>query len=243
MLEVLAAGALAAAVLWFVTGDADVTQISDGRGHVLLGNGQWNVEPATMVPGVRPMPALGGLGRKTLPAFVSNRQDALTHTITGNASGNYDLTWMGGGVVATLAAVATTAGAVDTAVITQGKTSFTAANEKALTATLLGGVSASRLPRTATLKTTASAGAALTVSFDPVAETFEYLHEGAPTSYTLELSSLDTQGRAMTFAAPAAFVAKGDTLTFKPDWNQLAEGGGAVIVRTATGSVSSRTLK
>jgi hypothetical protein len=77
---------------------------------------------------------------------------------------------------------------------------------------------------------------------DPAAETFSYVHAGAPATYTLQLSSYDANGNPITFTAPAASANKGDTLTFRPDWTQLAAGAGTVSVLGADGSVVNRTL-
>lgn len=95
--ELAAAGALIAAVIWLVVGDAAVSQVSDGHGHVLLAGGQWNVDPSTMLPGVRPMPSFGGLGKSLPPASsVTARRRSPTPlpeipqaptTCTGSATG------------------------------------------------------------------------------------------------------------------------------------------------------------
>ena len=55
------AGALVVGGLavWFV-GGSEVSQVSDGQGHTLLVNGQWNLDPNTMLSGVRRVPNLGG---------------------------------------------------------------------------------------------------------------------------------------------------------------------------------------
>ena len=241
-LELAVAGLLAAEVIWIVAGDADVTQVSDGKGHLLLAKGQWNVDPKTKLPGVRPMPAFGGLGISSIPAFVGNNPGPLTHTITGKAAGTYDLHWLGGGSGVTMSSVPISAQSSDTAVLRSGRIDFTPGENKAVTATLHGSSSANQAPRTATLKTTASAGAAVGLSFDPAADSFNYIHQGAPTTYTLELSSFDAQGKPTTFATPPASVGKGDTHTFKPDWRQLEAGAGSVSVRTARGQVVNRTL-
>jgi hypothetical protein len=236
------AGALTGLLLLFVAGDAEVTQVSDAQGHTLFANGQVNTDPATMLSGVRPFAALGGLGKKAIPAFVGRRSDALTHTIRGRTGGTYTMTSMAHGVVATLTGVPTSAGAADTISKDQGKVNFTGAADKPVALTLLG-VGPSKLPRTATLKTTASAGAAMNFSFDPNAETFNYVHQGAPGNYTLELSSFDANGQALKFTTAAAPVAKGDAITIQPDWKQLAVGGGTIHVRNAAGVVTGRTLK
>jgi hypothetical protein len=242
MPEVLAAigtaGALVGVLMLFVVGDAEITQVSDAQGHKLLANGQLNTDPATMLTGVRPMPAFGGLRKKSIPAFVSNRQDALTHTITGKTGGSYTVTSMAHGLVATVSGVPAS-GAADTVAIDQGKVNFTGATDKPVTITLVGMGKTSKLPRTAVLKTSA----ALNLSFDPVAETFDYVHQGASGNYTLELSSLDANGQAVKLAMPSAPVAKGDTLKFSPEWTRLAAGTGKITLRNAAGIITDHPLK
>jgi hypothetical protein len=234
---------LAAAVIWIVTGDAAITQVSDGQGHLLLYDEQWNVDPDSQLPGARPLPAFGGLG-KTLPfAVVSNRLIPMIHTITGKSTGRYDLHWVGGGHGATLVGIPISAGSSDSVLIHNGRIDFTVAQSKAATMTLVGTGSKSKLPRTATLKTTASAGTGLSLTFDPLEETFTYLHEGQPAKYTLELSTFDLRGRPISFASPAASVGKGEAHTFKPDWKRLADGPGTVSVRSHAGTVTNRDLK
>jgi hypothetical protein len=241
--ELATVGGLAAAVIWIVTGDAAITQVSDGQGHLLLYDEQWNVDPDSQLPGARPLPAFGGLG-KTLPfAVVSNRLIPMIHTITGKSTGRYDLHWVGGGHGATLVGIPISAGSSDSVLIHNGRIDFTVAQSKAATMTLVGTGSKSKLPRTATLKTTASAGTGLSLTFDPLEETFTYLHEGQPAKYTLELSTFDLRGRPISFASPAASVGKGEAHTFKPDWKRLADGPGTVSVRSHAGTVTNRDLK
>ena len=93
------AGALVVGSLlvWFVGGAASVSQVSDGQGHNLIANGQWNQDANTMLSGVRRIPNLGGLGKGLPPAFLSNRSGALLHTVTGKANGNYSLYLVGNG--------------------------------------------------------------------------------------------------------------------------------------------------
>ena len=196
-----------------------------------------------MLSGVRPMPNLGGLGMSMAPAFVSNRSGALTHTITGAAAGAYDLNWLGGGSGATLSSVPTTPGANDTVVIDLGKVNFTPDHAKALAMTVIGQSSSNKLPRTATLKTTASAGGGIGLSYDATADTFSYAHTSSPATYTIELSSFDAQGNPATFASSPASIANGETHTFAPAWTQLAAGVGTLQVRSPVGTVTSGPLK
>jgi len=86
-------------------------------------------------------------------------------------------------------------------------------------------------------------GAPVSLSFDSSAETFNYVHEGDAADYTLELSSFDSQGKPAVFSIPNTAVAKGDTVTFKPDWTQLTEGIGTITLRTAAGQITNRPLK
>jgi hypothetical protein len=236
---------LAGMVILIALGAASVTQVSDGNGHLLFANGEWNTDPTTALAGVAPMPNCGGLSITTPTPIVSNVAGPLTHTVTGNAAGSYDFNWLGKGQALTLAGVSAAAGSSDTVVadpIAQ-KVDFTPSSDKALNATLIGTGTTSKLPRKATLNTTASANAAVSLSFDPGAETFSYTHAGAPTSYTLQLSSLDATGAATTFTTAPAPVATGDNLTFTPDWTQLATGVGTVLRTAADGTVVSSTLE
>jgi hypothetical protein len=56
-------------VVWFVGGDASVSQVSDGLGHTLLANGQLNQDATTMLQGVRRMPNLGRFGQGASARF------------------------------------------------------------------------------------------------------------------------------------------------------------------------------
>ena len=154
-------------LVWFVGGDAGVTQVSDGEGHNLLANGQWNQDPNTMLPGVRRMPNFGGLGKALPPAFVSNRSGALTHTVVGNATGNYSLYSVGGGGGVTLSNIPTAQGANDQITLNAGQLSFTADRGKAMNVVVLGQASASKMPRTGGFTTTAWAGATSQLCFQP----------------------------------------------------------------------------
>jgi hypothetical protein len=242
--EISLAGFLATGFVWAATGDASIVQISDGQGHTLLANGGWNVDPATTLPGVRPLPAFGGLGRKTAPAFVSNRWETLTHTIAGGGTGSYDFNWVGGNCGIRLAGVPSTPGGNDIVVTDRGLVSFVPVADKAVTATFIGRSStAGSLPRTATLKTAASARAAVALSFDPTADTFTYTHAGAATSYTVEFSSYDAQGKAVTYALPASAVLTGDTHIFAPDWADLPSGAGTVTIRHSDGTTTTEPFK
>lgn len=241
-LELAAGGALAAAVIWLVTGGAAVSQVSDGQGHLLLNQGQWNVDPATMLPGVRPLPAFGGLGKPLPPAFASINRGTLIHTITGNAEGSYDLHWVGNGYGVAMSGVPTAPGTQDTTLMPAGGINFTPAQDKAVTVTVTGTGTPSGLPRAATLHTGASAGAQLSLSFDKASETFSYVNEGGPATYSLELSTVDTAGRPVRFAAPPASAGAGHTLTFKPTWNQLDAGTGIISTRTPAGEVTNTAL-
>jgi hypothetical protein len=215
----LAAATLAAAVLWVITGDAAVTQVSDGHGHSLLSNGQWNTDPATRLPGVRPLPVFGGLGKTLPPAFASTSSATLTHTITGQAAGSYDLYWVGNGHSVTMTGVPATAGLDDTVQVLPGGVSCTPAEDKTIAVTITGIGTASRLPRTATLRTAATAGAAAGLSFDAATETFSYSNAHGPGSYTLELSTVGAAGQTVSIASPAPSAGPGGTLTFSPVWN------------------------
>jgi hypothetical protein len=239
----LATGAgLMAAVLWIVVGDASVTQVTDGQGHLLLADGQWNTNPQTSLPGVRPLPAFGGLGMSLPPAFASISTAPLTHTVTGNTSGSYDLRWIGNGYAVTMTGIATEAGSADTVQMLDGGVSFTTAQDKTITVAITGTGTTSGLPRTATLQTAVTAGATAGLSFDPANETFSYVNAGRAASYTLELSTVDSTGQPLQLSAPAPSAGPGDTLTFKPNWTSLTAGTGTVSIHTATGEVTNQTL-
>jgi hypothetical protein len=215
----LEAGTLAAAVLLLITGDAAVTQVSDGQGHYLLSGGQRNTDAATALPGVRPLPAFGGLGATLPPVFASISPATLTHTVTGQAAGSYDLYWVGAAHSVTMTAVPTTPGADDSVQVVPGGVSFTPAADKAIAVTVTGIGSASGLPRTATLRTGATAGASAGLSFDTAAETFSYLNAGVPGTYTLDLSTVGADGQTVSIAPPVPSAGPGGTLTFSPVWN------------------------
>jgi hypothetical protein len=238
----LTAGVLLAAVIVFVVGNASVSQVSDGQGHLLFTDGQWNVDPATKLPGVRPLPTHGGLGRSLPPAIVGTNQGPLIHTITGSAEGSYDLRWIGAGYGVEMTGVPTTAGSDDTVIMHLSGVDFTAGQNKTVTAAVTGIGSASGLPRTARVQTGVTGGAVVSLSFDHAAETFSLLNEGEPTSYTLELASFDSAGHATSLTAPAASLGKGDTVTFNPNWDQLGTRTGIVSIRTAAGDITNSAL-
>ena len=229
-------------VVWFVGGDASVTQVSDGHGHNLLANGQPNQDPNTTLSGVRRIPNLGGLGKALPPAFVSNLASALTHTVTGNATGNYSLYLVGNGGGVNLQNVPTTQGANDLITINPGQVGFTADQNKALSLSILGQATASKMPRTGTFKTTASAGVALNFAYSPSADSFSYTHSGASTNYTVELSTLDSKGNTVNFTTQPAQINAGETHTITPTWTQLSTGVGTVQVRSAAGAVTSNKM-
>jgi hypothetical protein len=230
-------------LVWFVGGDASVTQVSDGQGHSLLANGQWNQDPNTMLAGVRRIPNFGGLGKALPPAFVSNLSGALTHTVVGNATGNYSLYAVGGGGGMTLSNIPTAQGANDQITLNAGQVSFTADSGKAVTVAVLGQASASKMPRTGAFTTTASAGASLNFAYDPAADAFHYTHSGASTNYRLALSTLDANGNAVNFTTQPAPINAGETHTISPTWAQLAGGVGTVQVLTAAGGVTNNAMR
>lgn len=231
-------------LVWFVGGDASVSQVSDGQGHNLLANGQWNQDPNTMLSGVRQIPNLGGLGKALPPAFVSNRSGALTHTVTGIANGgNYSLYLVGGGGGVNLQNVPTAQGATDLITINSGQVGFSADQNKSLSVAILGQATASKMPRTGTFKTTVSAGVTLNFAYDPVADAFHYTHSGAATTYTLGLSTLNSQGNAVEFTSQATQINPGETHTITPTWAQLSTGVGTVQVRTSTGGITSNPMR
>ncbi len=241
-LELATGGGLLAAVLWIVVGDASITQVTDGQGHLLLADGQWNTDPQTLLPGVRPLPAFGGLGKSLPPAFASISTEPLIHTVTGNTSGSYDLRWIGNGYAITMTGIATGTGSADTVQMLDGGVSFTAAQDKTITVTITGTGTTSGLPRTAILQAGVTAGAMAGLSFDPASETFSYVNTGRSASYTLELSTLDATGQPVQLGTPAPSAGPGDTLTFKPDWTRLVAGAGIVSIHTPMGEVTNHTL-
>lgn len=240
--EIVAAAVLAAVVIWLVTGDAAVSQVSDGQGHLLLNQGQWNVDPATMLPGVRALPAFGGLGKRLPPAFASIGSATLSHTITGNAEGSYDLNWVGNGYAVGMTGVPTTPGTADTVLMPAGGVNFMPAQDKAVTVTVSSQGTPSGLPRAAKLQAGASAGALLGLSFDKAAETFSYVNEGGSASYSLELSTVDATGVPVSFAVPSGTAGPGHTLIFKPNWSQLGSGTGIITTHTSAGEATNAPL-
>jgi hypothetical protein len=232
-------------VVWAVFGAAKLSQVTDGESHFLLANDAWNMDSQTALAGVAPMPNLGGLGKVTPTAFVSKGAGALTHTVTGSAAGSYNFQWVGSGRSIALTNVAAVAGTSDTVVTdpTAQKVGFTAGTDKALSATLIGTGTASEVPRTATLTTTAAASSAVTLSFDPAAEAFTYIHSGASTTYTLEFASFDAQGKPTTFLTSPTPVVDGAAHTVTPNWSQLAGGLGTIQIRAPDGSMTNSPMK
>ncbi len=237
------AGALIGILVVFVAGDAEVTQISDAQGHTLLADGQLNTESTTRLVGVRPMPALGGLGKKSVPAFVGKGHDRLSHVITGKADGNYSITWFGHGVVATVSGVQTTAAANDVFSIDRGKVGLTVSSDKPINLKMLGLGTISKRPRMATLKTIVSRGDAIHFAFDSQAETFEYTHHGKATNYSLAVSTLNARGQITKFSTLSTSVAKGDTITFRPQWEALPKGKIETTIRNVAGKIRQHRAK
>lgn len=230
-------------LVWFVGGNASVSQISDGQGHTLLSNGQWNQDPNTMLSGVRRIPNLGGLGKALPPAFVSNRSGALIHTVIGNATGNYSLYLLGGGGGVNLSNVPTAQGATDLITVNPGQFGFTADRSKALSLAILGQATASKMPRTGTFNTTANAGVALNFAYNPAGDAFTYTHSGPTASYTLGLSTIDSQGKTVEFTTQPVQINAGETHTITPTWAQLSTGAGTVQIRSSTGAVTNSPLR
>jgi len=242
--EMIAGALLVGGLLvWFVAGDASVSQVSDGQGHNLLSNGQWNQDPNTMLSGTRRIPNLGGLGKALPPAFVSNRSGALIHTVIGKATGNYSLYLLGGGGGVNLSNVPTAQGATDLITVNPGQVGFTADQSKALSLAILGHATASKMPRTGTFKTTAPAAVALNFAYDPTGDAFTYTHSGPAASYTLGLSTLDAQGKTVDFTTQPVQINAGETHTIAPAWAQLSSGAGTVQIRDSTGAVTSNPLR
>jgi hypothetical protein len=227
-----------ASVTWsLASGDAVVTQVSDGQGHTLLANGRWNTDPRTTLTGMRPMPNFGGQRIRTPPSFVGIRSGPLTHTLAGVANGTYQLQWLGNHSGVTLLNVPTAPGAQDTAMVDAGKINFIADRNKTLTMSVLATSSQTRLPRVATLTTQASAGAALNFFYDPAADTFNYAHAGSKATYSIEFHSFDAQGKAISTTLSPATIDNGTTHTFAPDWTRLSTKAGSLSVHTPDGRV------
>ena len=234
-------GALAGFLIVFATGDAEITQISDQERHTLLADGRINADPATRLTGVYPMPALGGLGKQSIPVFVGKEQDVLSHVITGKNKGAYSMTWMGHGIVATLTGIQTTPGESDAVSIEQGKVKIEAASSKSVSVKIVGVGVTSKLPRIATLTTNASAKGAIQFLFDPKAETYEYTHHGKATDYRVEFSTIDAQGRVTTPSKRSGSVTNGAIATLKPQWDKLRSGK-SVVSRSPAGKVKPRKV-
>jgi hypothetical protein len=237
------AGALVGVLIAFVTGDAEITQINDAQGHTLLSDGRINADPKTKLSGIRPMPALGGLGKKSVPVFVGKGHDALSHVITGKNNGTYSMTWMGQGIIATLADIQTTPGASDAISIEKGKIKLAVSAGKSVKLKILGVGTSSRLPRMATLSTNVSAKGTIQFAFDPQAETFEYTHSGKATDYRVEFSSLDANGKVTTRSTRSASVGNGTTTTLRPPWDKLRKGTLATSVPSDSGKMKQRKVK
>jgi hypothetical protein len=176
-------------------------------------------------------------------AFVSNRSGTLTHTVTGKAAGNYSLYLLGGGGGVHLSNVPTAQGANDLIAINPRQVGFTADQSKALSVALLGQASASKMPRTGTFKTTAPAGMALNLAYDLAADSFSYTHSGPAASFTLSLSTLDSQGKTVEFTTQPVQINHGETHTIAPTWAQLSNGAGTVHVRSAASAVTSNPMR
>ncbi len=214
--------ALAAAFALIVAGDAQVAQVRDTAGRTLLADAEWNTDPQTQLPGVRPMPAFGGLGVPGQPAIVGRTDEPLLTTITGTSQGSYSAFWVGGGSSVRLGDVPTAQGSTDTVRIATHRLDFAAHADKAVRIEMIGVGSQSQVARIATIITSAARGAPLSLDFDPATETFSYTQTGAPADYTLELSTFSADGKAVSYRTKPKLAEQAQTLTFRPDWGNLA---------------------
>ena len=231
--EVLAGDATIFELL-ITAGAAGVSQVSDARGRFLMSSGRLNRDPATRLRGVRPMPSYGGRGRKAEALYLSKRRSgSLEYSIRGTGSGVYHVKILGRGYGITLDNVPSRSGATDKVVLERASVEVTPAATKPVAVTVFGTGTRHGVPRTASLKTRASGGAPVKLSFDPASETFTYVHSGNPSRYSLVLSSHDATGTPVSFIVPEAPVARGDRITFAPKWAQLAFGEGTISVRSA----------
>lgn len=143
----------------------------------------------------------------------------------------------------TVEGVSATVAENDEIVTTRGTIRFLPASQKTVTMSITGkSLAPNAVPCIARLRTTASAGAAVALSFDETTEAFTYSHAGTPASYSVEFSSYGTHGKAVVFTPPALAVGNGDVHTFAPNWADLASGAGTLSERHSDGTNTIRPL-
>jgi hypothetical protein len=162
--------------------------------------------------------------------------------VTGKASGKYSLYLLGNGGGVNLSNVPITLGASDLITTNPAQVNFTASESKALSLAILGQVTVTKLPRTATFNTTAPAGVALKFAYDPSADAFSYTHSGVTASYTLNLSTLNAAGETVEFTTKPLQINAGETHTITPTWTQLSTANGTVQIRNAAGAITSHPM-
>jgi hypothetical protein len=221
-----------------------VSQIADAHGRTLLApDGSDNKNPATRMPNSAVFVPFGGRAKGT-PLYLLNGGGPYKHTIAGKAAGSYTLTLLGKNFGAKVENIASHAGGRDELTIDRGGASaelktVTHAKQVKLTTMARG---ANKLVRTAVVTASSKANESIRLAFDAAHEIVSYTHLGSPTTFTIELSGPDAKGKPSKVASSAISVEKGDVITFKPRWHELASGV-PTHVKKANGKESDLQLK
>jgi len=84
---------------------------------------------------------------------------------------------------------------------------------------------------------------ALNFAYDPGGDAFTYTNSGPAASYTLGLSTVDSEGKTVEFTTQPVQISAGETHTIAPTWAQLSSGAGTVQIRSSTGAVTNNPLR
>lgn len=241
--EYLGAAALAATLIFGGVTGAHVKQVTDANGKTLLAaDGAANEDPTTRIPRGRPYFPAGGLGKKVEPFVILDGAAAHTIAVANTGAGTYGGAFITPEFAVDLAKTPSQTGATDT-IRFDAKASnidFQTSAAKSIAPRVLA-----RMPdktwREATVHAQLGANAHAKLSFDPQRAAFTIQHDGPATNVTVDFAWNKRAGAKVT-SAPVA-VEKGDTLTFKPDWDHVETGAGELRVRKLAGAETVRKIK
>ncbi len=229
-------------------GSASATQVTDARGHTLLGrDGALNSRRKTVIPDATQFAPLTGSTKPDAEIFLFGHPGAYTTSVRGRTSGDYHETFLGTNTAVVLTA-ATHAGVRDAIEVAPGgdgvafgTTSGAGGSRPATAQVVVDGTPGSE--RTATVAMSVPASGQAGISFNSAHDAVELTAGGAPTTAQLTLSGAGRDGLPQTFTAPAIALAAGDRATFTPArWSTLQSGAVTVAIVHAHGATTRRTL-
>ena len=148
---------------------------------------------------------------------------------------------MGGGFIGSVKGVRTAKGVTDRLTANPSADSVTSSGERTRSLQLEVGSEKASASRLATISTRTFAGGAETVRM-PGGSSLSYEHDGPPTTFSFELSSMQRGATAAHFRSGPMTIGRGDRVVATPgDRRRL--GSVRVSVRRADGSRTSRTVR